>query len=189
MRRGKESNMPTLYYYAVVGFLILLIGAYKGYQMWVDLQPNTLRVRIITIEKTVLTYTIRTKGIEFENAGKRYRIIPDRIYRTGKLRVPTAYYKENVPDPLDLLTTPQPEIDAKSYYLAIYAHVARDIILAFTESLSQMQLFIILIVLMLLGFGAVYWTLGNKIDDLATIVQTLIPTPTSTPPPINGGPK
>jgi len=126
---------------------------------------------------------------EINQFGKvhKYGIDRDRIYRAGRFRLPTAYYKFGEAEPLDMLRTGlESKVSSLDYAQVARNTVTRDLLQAFdTKFLSAQNIFMMTILIMAGGLLLLGVFVNQKFDQMAKYhgigVETVAPTPPPNP--------
>lgn len=164
------------------GFIVLgtfgaLIAVYlglQGWEIWQDLRPNRMRAVFVDAKRqvTAVRVTIGGSGKDFVHGDKKYNIVDSAVYRVGRFRVPTCYYRADRREPISLWDLrAESDITAADFKEATEAHVARDIINAFDTPLLSPTMSLMLIGLAIAAvLFFVYSKLNGRLDEIATAV-------------------
>ena len=172
--------MDMIAWYIVGTLFMIPVGFVANFALniWKDTRPDKMRVVYVDSSKQISSrrVTIDGTGKTFQlPVGPRktkYKIEPAAVVRSGMFRIPTSYYVLGRSEPLNLLEMKvENSISAEDFEEATEAHVARDIIDAFSDDfLSPTTTMILLIVVVCAVMGFVWYDLSG---DLTTIIEGL----------------
>ena len=116
----------------------------------------------------------------------KYSIDRNRIYRVGRFRIPTAYYKVGDAEPLDMLKTgEESEVSSLDYAKVARNTVTRDLLASFeAKFLSAQNIFIITLIVIVGAVVLLGVFVNQKFGELEKLHQ---PTVTNTGSPPNTG--
>lgn len=175
---------------AVVGILFAIFWNYrfiirKGYMRAVfigeDRREGSVMIRVDDSDK----------DFEIEMFGKlfKYGIDKHRIYRFGRWRMPTAYYKIGDAVPRDMLDAKQDsEVAALDYAQVARNTVTRDLLAAFdTKFLSTQNIFLLTVGIIVAAILILGVFVNQKFSELEKAIEPQTNTVNIGSPPSNGG--
>jgi hypothetical protein len=158
--------------YLILGIeilIILLIVGFKGFQTWKTLQPNFIRLLILTDSNTIrrVNTTLDSSGIATVG-NVSYKVEPSTTYKTGIFHVPVAIYYAGETVPIDLKSKTRTSVyNPKELNAAIRSKVVRDFIASLSEDVLSPTMQFILIIVAVLATGALVWyDLSKKIAEI-----------------------
>ena len=168
--------------WGVIVIPVLLYFAWEAYGIWLDTRPGKMRAVFINESRHVSpqrvninedgkTFTVGKNDKKF-----KYHIQEKCIYRIGTWRVPTSYYATGQADPIDIRNaSSQSTQSSEDFHEATEAHVARDIINSFSESMITItSSMMIVIVTVVIANGFVYIQLKEEIGKIATALGVVV---------------
>jgi hypothetical protein len=173
-------SSPYFIIFAPVGLLAAFLIYQKVQELRASLDENRFRIILVDSDQSLMgTYAhkiVEGKNTYFDIENVRYRFPTDhkKVYRVGKLRIPTVYYHRGVTSDAIALAHKQEVADKQSdkdYKAALENKSINLLIDAFRATFLDPQTsFIIIIGAIILGNGAVYYTLNQKIEQLIAIM-------------------
>lgn len=126
-------------------------------------EDRKIAVRIIKADESDRDFEIEVFGKHF-----KYGIDRNRIYRIGRFRLPTAYYKFGDAVPIDMLKTGhESDVAALDYAQVARNTVTRDLLAAFdTKFLSAQNIFVLTILTIAGGLLMLGVFVNIKVDEL-----------------------
>lgn len=170
----------------LVGVMILIPVAFLAnfaLNIWQDTRPDKMRAVYVNSNKQIesrrVTVDANGKTFKMSVGGKntKYKIEPVAVVRSGMFRIPTSYYVLGRTEPLNLLEMrAEDSIASDDFHEATEAHVARDIIEAFTDSIiTPATTMMILVVIIVAVMGLIWYDLNSSIDTIITGLGLDIP--------------
>lgn len=168
---------------AITAF-ILLIGSFVMYRCRFIIWKGWFRAIIECEDEDVIIRTLRMKGlslagtqdqaiwISVKGVRDRYDIIPDRVRRMGKFRVPTAFYYAHRSEPIDLKELKmQSQISATRNAELARNTVTSQLLNAFTERFSKEQMMILVATgIMVLSVLMLGYFLNSKLTSISNLL-------------------
>lgn len=171
--------MDMMAWYIVGTLFLIPVGFLLNFALniWQDTRPDKMRAVYVDSNKQISSrrVTLDPGGKTFRlSIGKKmkYKIEPAAVVRSGMFRIPTSYYILGQKEPLNLLEMKaETPISAEDFEEATEAHVAREIIAAFSDDfITPATTMIILVVIMCAVMGFIWYDLSG---DLNTIIEGL----------------
>lgn len=156
-----------------IGLLgILAVGFMPLRDMYYATRPDRMVARLIDQDGNEKTYSVKFDEKGFTIGNHHYDVAPGCFTRGGMFRQPRATYFEGIADPVNIRS-----VELESGYSSRKAkeltenHTAREVIDALgDEMLSPTTTFFILVGVMVVGFGLIYFTINQKLDSIIAIV-------------------
>lgn len=172
--------MDMIAWYIVGTLFLIPVGFLLNFALniWQDTRPDKMRAVWVNSNKQIESrrVTLEPNGKAFRASvgGKKtkYKIEPAAVVRSGMFRIPTSYYVLGRSEPLNLLEMKaEDSISAEDFEEATEAHVAREIIAAFSDDfITPATTMIILVVIIGVVMGFIWYDLSA---DLNTIIEGL----------------
>lgn len=156
-----------------VGLILILIV----WELRHALQPGKMWIVILTPDRKWEWHFRATKGKQVDVGKTKYTLSSECIIRTGRWNIPTIFYVEGVPAPINFGNLQfDGELTSADYFEAIRSHVARDIIHSLESSPQQIMLVfaIIVSVVVILASAFVYVNLNKEIKKNNSPQQTSV---------------
>ena len=158
--------------WGVIALIPILYGLWEVYGIWLDTRPGKMRAVFINESRHVkpTRVNINDDGKTFTvgkgEKAQKYHIQEKCIYRIGTWRVPTSYYATGQADPIDIRNaSSESSQTSEAFHEATEAHVARDIIHAFSESfITLTSSMMIVLAVVAIANGFVFIQLKSELD-------------------------
>lgn len=158
--------------WAIVAVLLIAFALYWNFRFVI--RRGFMQAVFVGEDRRIITYMVRVddsdKDFEILMFGKsfKYGIDKTRIYRIGRWRIPTSYYKIGDAVPRDMLDTGQDsEVAALDYAQVARNTVTRDLLAAFdTKFLSAQNIFMLTIAIVAGGLVLLGVFVNQKFGEL-----------------------
>lgn len=172
-----------------LGVVILLFVLREAREIWIALDDSRIRANLIypdqSIKRHVVKVTSRAgRASSVTIKGKTYRVVPERIYRTGLWRVPTSYYVTGKTTPLELTENPG-DISATDYYQAVENNITEGLLRFFQKPLLTPEVSLLILGILIAGGIGYLWWDGQQ--QFTQVMQILDPTGTGVGAGFGGG--
>ena len=168
-------NYETFLLLGIIGGMILGSVIIIAWDTITALRQDRLRIFIIDASRTIKRSTVKYADNIFTIGERTYTVDPDRIYKTGLFRIPTAFYVQDDIEPKDFLDPKaRSKFSAKEFNERTTNHIVKDIIAAFQEPfLSPTMSFILVAVAVVGGIGFLWWDLGGKLKEIIELLNAI----------------
>jgi hypothetical protein len=130
-----------------------------------DLRTYT---RVLKIKESDKNFTATIAG-----ESHTYTLMRDRIYRSGRERLPKAYYRIGKDLPRDMLSENPGAISSVRYREIAKQKIMADLLAAFKkQTVDNMTMLLIIVFVSLIGFLAIGIFINTKFDELFEVLRT-----------------
>ncbi len=172
-----QDPVAAIIFFSVFGVVVLIIIATIVHQFRYVIWSGYMRVNFTGEDRRGVSFVIKANSSDsnfelkvFDKVHK-YELERDRIYRTGRFRLPTAYYVFGDSEPIDMLKTGEKsDVSAVEYAQVARNTVTRDLLSAFnTQLLSAQNIFLITIGVVAIGLLALGIFTNQKFETLTEL--------------------
>lgn len=163
-------------------FALIMIPVFFGfwflYGIYKDTRPDKMKAVLVdqnkqvSVHRVTLDPTRKSFRIKGDKPVTKYMVVESAVVRTGMFRVPTSYYIHGRVEPINLLEMrAESSFSAVEFEEATEAHVAQDIISAFSNpALTPTTTMLLLVLVMVVALGFVWYDLSESLTAISDVL-------------------